>query len=599
LPVDAAVTGDTFVARPRFIAAAGRPLFAWHHAPPSQRRRGAGIVVCPPLGHEYMSAYRTLRILADRLASLGFDTLRLDYDGTGNSAGSDEDPHRVDAWLRSIESGIAEVRTLSGSPSVALLGLRAGALLALRAAAANGGVERLVLWNPFASGRAYVRELKAIARFSREEHASDDEDEGGVNAAGYFMARETLEALEGWTVDNIVAPPAAQVLLVNRDDRQVDSTLAGRLDTLGSHVTQTRPGGTAAMMESPQFAKVPEQALQDIAHWFSDWNVPSLVPLTDSPRAEQGDARLVIQDEYRERAIRFGPGRRLFGLFTSPSHDTSDAPAIVLFNTGVEYHVGPRRLYVPLARYWATQGHVVLRYDLGGVGESAPPSGAEENIAYPAHMLDDACEAIAFVQKEAPRRRLIVAGLCSGGWLAFRAAREGLPVDAIICMNPPLYLRDADGMRWGTERDELRRYRKSMADWSKWLKALRGQVSYATFTRLAANSLGRHMTVRVNGACDDETRDGLARDLRRIAERGIRSLFVFSRGDDGLEYFRLHAQPVLESAWARDLVRHVVLDGAGHSLRPRSAQRALGQILTAFVASQRTALTAPTAVPVP
>ena len=152
-----------------------------------------------------------------------------------------------------------------------------------------------------------------------------------------------------------------------------------------------------------------------------------------------------------------------------------------------------------------------------------PRPGAEANIAYPAQMLDDAREAIAFVRKEAPRRPVIVAGLCSGGWLAFRAAREGLPVDAIVSINPPLYLREAAGVRWATDRDELRRYKRSMGDSSKWWKALGGDVSYATFIRVAANSLSRHVTGRVTGVFRDAMRDGLARDLYTIADRGIRS----------------------------------------------------------------------------
>ena len=81
------------------------------------------------------------------------------------------------------------------------------------------------------------------------------------------------------------------------------------------------------------------------------------------------------------------------------------APSIVLLNTGFEYHVGPHRLYVPLARDWAARGHLVLRFDLGGIGDSAPPPGAPDNVAYPGHMLDDAREAIALVRKEAPHGR--------------------------------------------------------------------------------------------------------------------------------------------------------------------------------------------------
>src|SRR6185503_5298528 len=130
MPVDRAAPVEIPVAQPRFIAGGGRTLFAWHHAPPPHLRRGAGVVLCPPLGYEYMSAYQTWRILAERLAALGFDTLRVDYDGTGNSAGDHQEPDRVGCWLRSVDGAIAETCRLSGSSDVALVGLRAGALLA-------------------------------------------------------------------------------------------------------------------------------------------------------------------------------------------------------------------------------------------------------------------------------------------------------------------------------------------------------------------------------------------------------------------------------------------------------------------------------------
>jgi alpha-beta hydrolase superfamily lysophospholipase len=174
-------------ARPFFIAARERPLFAWHHAPAPQHRRGAGVLLCPPLGYEYMSAYQSWRLLAERLAALGFDAVRLDYDGTGNSAGDQQDPGRIDAWLGSIESAIVETRRLAGSSHLALVGLRLGALLAMQAAAARGGVERLVLWSPFRSGRSYVRELRVVSGLTREDHAREDPEGPGINAVGYLL----------------------------------------------------------------------------------------------------------------------------------------------------------------------------------------------------------------------------------------------------------------------------------------------------------------------------------------------------------------------------------------------------------------------------
>jgi alpha-beta hydrolase superfamily lysophospholipase len=574
------------VARPRYITAGNRPLFTWHHLPPPQVRRGAGIVLCPALGYEYMSSYRAWRMLAERLAAIGFDALRVDYDGTGNSAGDPEDPDRAGAWVQSVVRAIAEARQLSGAGPIALIGLRAGALLALQAAASAGGVERLVLWSPFSSGRAYVRELKAITRLSGHDEPGESEDDSAINAEGHIFTSETLESLARWTLDDIPVRPARDVLLVDRDDRPAEQLIDTRLQSLGSSVTRIRARGTAEMLLPPHLAKVPDEALDEIAAWFRPWHVASPPPAR-SVISDDVNAARSIREAYSERAVRFGPDGRLFGILASPSGGSSMAPAIVLLNTGGGHLVGPHRLYVSLARDWAARGHVVLRFDLGGLGDSLPPhpDRSSESVAYPGHMLDDAREAIALVRKEAPHRRVIVAGLCSGGWLAYRAASEGLAVDAIVSINPPLYLRDGN-QQWLSKGRTLERYQQSMRDPSRWAKALRGDVSYGTFTRAAASVFARHVAIRMSGVFGDPLPDGLAKDLCTIADRGINSLFVFSGGDNGLAYFQLHAQPAFRRPSVRARVRHMVVEDAGHAFRPRAAQQTLRNILSDFVRSE-------------
>jgi alpha-beta hydrolase superfamily lysophospholipase len=573
-----ATTGmDRAAPRPVLVPAGERPIFAWHHSPPSDLRRGAAIVLCPPLGYEYMSVYRTWRRLAARLAAKGFDALRIEYDGTGNSSGDEEDPARVEAWLRSVSCGIAEARRLSGSSSVALIGLRVGAVLALQAAVMDRGVQRLVLWSPFGSGRAFVRELKAFARLSWQDQADEDVTAPGINAAGYMHSQETVDALAAWSIEAVRTQPSPDVLIVERDDRPPDPALAARLESLGSHVTTIWPEGTAEMLVPPQLATVPERVLDGIAAWFQEWDSATapVVPVADSAAIA-----ITTGDHYQERAVRFGRDDRLFGMLSTPRVDGSSAPAVILLNTGVEHHVGPHRLYVPLAREWAAHGHAVLRFDIGGIGESDPPDGGEDNFAYPQHMLDDAREAIAFVQQTAPQRRIVLAGLCSGGWLAFLAAREGLPIHGIVAVNAPLYLRDGSaGRQWLSEEHELELYRDALRARSMRVKELRGRASYGK----AARALLHQLTLKAGGVLAGTSVSGLSRDLHALADRGIASLFVFSRGDDGLRYFQLHGGRALTDAPVSEFVRHVVIDGAGHSFRPRAAQHALRRLLSEFV----------------
>ena len=85
-------------------------MFARWYIPEDGSARG-GIVLCPPFGLEAQAAGRAYRVLAVRLESEGFAVLHIDYDGTGDSAGSEEDPGRVEAWQGSVHAAVDLLRS--------------------------------------------------------------------------------------------------------------------------------------------------------------------------------------------------------------------------------------------------------------------------------------------------------------------------------------------------------------------------------------------------------------------------------------------------------------------------------------------------------
>ena len=111
-----------------------RPLYGWVSRPAGGVARG-GAILCPPMGEEGRAAHRTFRRLAEELAGAGIVALRFDYDGTGDSAGLQDDADRVPAWLASIEAARQYLLDL-GAPTVAAVGMRLGATLAAVQAAA-------------------------------------------------------------------------------------------------------------------------------------------------------------------------------------------------------------------------------------------------------------------------------------------------------------------------------------------------------------------------------------------------------------------------------------------------------------------------------
>ncbi len=279
----------------------------------------------------------------------------------------------------------------------------------------------------------------------------------------------------------------------------------------------------------------------------------------------------------------FGPDRRLFGVLTRPVSDEPPATAVVFLNTGCEHHVGPHRMYVPLARAWAREGYAAFRFDIGGIGDSRPPGGIRENDAYPAHAMEDVAAAVAEVRGATRARRLVVIGICSGGWHAFLAARDGLPVDGVMAVNPPLYLRE--GAQFTVhellEEQELSRYTRSAADPEKWKKLLRGEASVSTIARVAGVGALRWLRRWPAALGLQSDQDTLAGDLQTIAARRVPARFVFSSTDVALTYFQLHARGPIDDAQGH--MTAIVVDGADHTFGPLPAQRELVELMSDFL----------------
>jgi pimeloyl-ACP methyl ester carboxylesterase len=146
---------------PLYFGPNGR-LFGLRSEPIGPARKTA-ILICHSWGVEYMRSYRALFLLAQQLAARGFETLRFDYTGTGDSAEGSEDA-MLEGWVDDIRCAVRELLDLSGADQVCLLGLRLGALLALHAAAEGVQADAAALWDAPESGRRWVGDLQALDR---------------------------------------------------------------------------------------------------------------------------------------------------------------------------------------------------------------------------------------------------------------------------------------------------------------------------------------------------------------------------------------------------------------------------------------------------
>ncbi len=144
----------------------------------AEKSRKHGVLMCHPLGHEYPRSYRNLQQLAIQLAQSGFDILRFDYYGTGNSQGDSE--HVTAGQCASdIRSAAGYLREQSQCERLSVIGVRLGVPFAVEAKLDD--LENLIAWDPVMNGKQYIemleklhsKELTALSSFRQVRQRSD------------------------------------------------------------------------------------------------------------------------------------------------------------------------------------------------------------------------------------------------------------------------------------------------------------------------------------------------------------------------------------------------------------------------------------------
>ncbi len=174
---------------PFFLQAPGGARFCLYHAPAQTPR--AALVYLHPFAEELNKSRRAIACTAHALAASGVAVLQIDLGGCGDSAGEFADAS-WNGWLDDTEAACTWLAQRSGV-TVGLWGLRLGATLALDYAASRSRVARLLLWQPVASGAAF------LTQFLRLRLANAILQDGASTRGGTEALREDLRA--GETLD--------------------------------------------------------------------------------------------------------------------------------------------------------------------------------------------------------------------------------------------------------------------------------------------------------------------------------------------------------------------------------------------------------------
>lgn len=522
-----------------FRASAGL-CFGWFHAA-RRPARGAGVVLCRPMGYEALCSYRTYTQLAQTLADAGFEVLRFDYHGTGDSAGGDADPDRVAAWIDSIICAADELKRLGGASHLALFGMRLGATLAVRAAMRMGGVEELVLWAPCATGRTFAREMRA-ANVQRATLATPHAE---LEALGCLYTAETLEQLNTLDCVEPARPPARRVLIIGRDDMPAEGPLPASYRGMGMDTTYTVWPGYAGMMAEPHEAVLEPATLASITGWLTSAPATPVPPARIAQQPDWPDGYAL--DGLRELPLAFGADQSLFGILTEPAEAAPAAghadTAILMLNVGGNYRIGPNRNYVKLARALAASGYRALRMDLAGVGDSRTEAGFSSRSMYRKQSTADVRAAIDCLAARGCKRFYLM-GICSGSYVAFQTALVDARVDGQILMNSRL-------LEWqenqeGTWQSSMQRYYKSTDFYRRALlrahlyrRLVRGEIDVTGIAGRIWALLGARLRRTIDGLLN-RADEGVLSKMKQLGERGTDTLMIMSVQDDGLDYVEFH-----------------------------------------------------------
>ena len=211
-----------------------------------------------------------------------------------------------------------------------------------------------------------------------------------------------------------------------------------------------------------------------------------------------------------------GPARSLVGVLTRPRDVRAPSPAVVIVNNGIVHRVGNHRMFVTLARELAQAGHIVLRFDLSGLGDSRR---REDALSADDAALADTSEAIDALSAKCGSTEFVILGLCSGSDVALRYGHTDERVVGLVLLDPEMP---------PTLRFYANYIRERMLRLRSWITFVRGRGRIWSDAAIAVCSLlpgGRRVAFEVGSAADIE------RNFRSSIDRGI-ELFVALTGGD-------------------------------------------------------------------
>ncbi len=504
-----------------------------------------GVVLCAPWGFENLVMRKGWRLLAEAIAKAGYPCLRFDYPGTGDSLGDSTTVASIAEWVAATAAAADALRKASGVRRFVFIGQSLGATLAVEAARGRADVVGLQLIAPVTQGRAYVRELAATTSIvaDRIGIAAGRQLDGALSVLGFPMSSTMAASVKVVDLTRIERLDVAHIVIHDRPDRKSGAMLSEHLRRLGATVVVNPLDPFHLMIsDATTIQPLPVAAEAVVAALRASHPVAPARPWPDPSLPAT-----IVGPHFTEEPIRFGSDRALFGVLCKPLVPRATGPAVILLNRGLNAHIGWRRQSVEDARALAAAGIVTLRFDNAGLGESRDEPGRPADLIYSDLLLPDIGAAVDSLRARG-HARILLAGVCSGAYMALTAARHDPRIAGVVAVNPQRLVWDPtekveEVIRYGLRsmndyvgdirsRAALRkliRSRKRVVPAMRFLARRRLRTMLARVPlRLRSVLLRRSMEARVHRFFDT------------LAASGTRIALLYTQDDPGLMELRYY-----------------------------------------------------------
>jgi exosortase A-associated hydrolase 1 len=182
-----------------------------------------------------------------------------------------------------------------------------------------------------------------------------------------------------------------------------------------------------------------------------------------------------------EQALVFDcAGSPLVGILSRPTQPVPGTTVgVVIVVGGLQYRIGSHRQFVLLARKLAQAGHVVLRFDVRGMGDSGGASRAFESLT------PDIDSAIGALQQAAPHVKTVALwGLCDGASASLLYCHETHDPRVVgLCLLNPWVRSESSLARTHVKHY----YPKRFIQGDFWRRLMGGKITWRAMTELASN----------------------------------------------------------------------------------------------------------------